>query len=37
MAGIKTVAVTWGWHNRERLAAAHPDFIVDKPLELLNI
>jgi phosphoglycolate phosphatase len=37
MAGVKTVAVTWGWHNRERLAAAKPDFIVDKPLELLNI
>ena len=37
MAGVKTVAVTWGWHNRERLAAAHPDFIIDKPLELLNI
>jgi phosphoglycolate phosphatase len=37
MAGVKTVAVTWGWHNRERLAAVHPDFIIDKPSELLNI
>ena len=36
-AGVKTVAVTWGWHNRERLAAVQPDFMVDKPLELLNI
>lgn len=37
MAGIRTVAVTWGWHNRERLAVVQPDFMVYKPLELLNI
>lgn len=37
MAGIRTVAVTWGWHSRERLEAVDPDFIVDKPFELLSI
>lgn len=36
-AGIKTVAVTWGWHDRKRLAAARPDYLVDRPSELLQI
>ncbi len=36
-AGIGSVAVTWGWHSRERLAAAGPDFLVDTPEELLAI
>jgi len=36
-AGVRSVAVTWGWHSRERLAAAGPDFLVDTPEELLTI
>ena len=36
-AGVRTVAVTWGWHSRERLVAAHPDFLVDTPEGLLKI
>jgi phosphoglycolate phosphatase len=36
-AGIRTVAVTWGWHSRERLAAARPDYLVDQPQELLAL
>ncbi len=36
-AGVKSVAVTWGWHSRERLIATHPDFLVDTPEELLAI
>ena len=36
-AGVRTVAVTWGWHGRERLVAVHPDFLVDKPEELLQL
>lgn len=36
-AGVRTVAVTWGWHNRERLAQAKPDYLIDKPTELLSI
>lgn len=36
-AGVRSVAVTWGWHGRERLAAAGPDFLVDTPEELLAI
>ncbi len=36
-AGVRTVAVTWGWHSRERLAAAHPDFLVDTPESLLEM
>jgi phosphoglycolate phosphatase-like HAD superfamily hydrolase len=29
--------VTWGWHSRERLTAARPDYLVDKPEDLLGI
>ena len=36
-AGVRTVAVAWGWHSRERLAAVRPDHLVDKPQDLLNI
>ncbi len=36
-AGVRTVAVTWGWHSRERLVAANPDFVVDAPEGLLRI
>lgn len=36
-AGVKTVAVTWGWHARERLAEAGPDYLIDTPEELLGI
>ena len=36
-AGVKTVAVTWGWHPRERLERARPDAIVEKPGDLLTL
>jgi len=36
-AGVRSVAVTWGWHGRERLAAVNPDFLIDTPEELLAI
>jgi phosphoglycolate phosphatase len=36
-AGVRTVAVTWGWHSRERLVAARPDFLVDTPEGLLRV
>ncbi len=36
-AGIRAVAVTWGWHSRERLAAASPDFLFDGPEKLLEL
>lgn len=35
--GIKTIAVSWGWHSKERLAAAGPDHLIDRPEELLII
>jgi phosphoglycolate phosphatase len=34
-AGVRTVAVTWGWHSRETLEKTNPDFLVDSPEELL--
>lgn len=36
-AGVKAIAVLWGWHDRDRLARAGPDYLVAKPEELLAI
>ncbi len=36
-AGVRSVAVTWGWHDRGRLVAVHPDFVVDTPEGLLSV
>jgi phosphoglycolate phosphatase len=36
-AGVRSVAVTWGWHDRERLLAVGPDFVIDTPEGLLTI
>ncbi len=35
-AGVHAVAVTWGWHPRERIMAAYPDFMADRPEDLLT-
>jgi phosphoglycolate phosphatase len=34
-AGVKTVGVTWGWHSKEKMASAKPDYLFDTPQELL--
>ena len=36
-AGVKTVAVTWGWHPKERLIKAAPDYLIEDPVELSQI
>lgn len=36
-AGVKTVGVTWGWHGKEKMAAAQPDYLFDKPREFLQL
>ena len=35
-AGVKTIAITWGWHSLEKLKECNPDFIVNNPVELLR-
>jgi len=35
--GIKTVAVTWGYHDKEKLEKAMPNFIVETADELLEL
>jgi len=35
--GIRTVAVTWGYHDKEKLEKARPNFIVKTPDELLEL
>jgi phosphoglycolate phosphatase len=36
-AGAITVAVTWGWHTREKLTQASPDHMVHTPAELQKL
>jgi phosphoglycolate phosphatase len=35
--GVKVVAVTWGYNDKESLVAAKPDYVVETPLELRNL
>src|SRR4030042_5380913 len=37
LAGAKTIAVTWGWHDAGRLKEGNPDYMVSKPSEILKI
>ncbi len=36
-AGLKCVGVTWGFRSREILLNAGADYIIDKPMELIQI
>ena len=36
-AGAITVAVTWGWHSKEKLTEGTPDYVVHTPEELENL
>ncbi|SRR6056297_3345927 len=36
-AGITTIGVSWGFHGREIMNSAHPDYLVDTPAELLDV
>ena len=36
-AGVKTAAVTWGFQSRQRLIAEQPDWICDRPQDLLAL
>ena len=35
-AGVKTMAVTWGYFTKQELQAEKPDYIVDKPMEIVE-
>jgi phosphoglycolate phosphatase-like HAD superfamily hydrolase len=35
--GIECIAVTWGFNDREILEKYNPDYLIDKPEQLLNI
>lgn len=37
LAGARTIAVTWGFQGRDRLVAAQPDWICDRPEDLLDL
>src|SRR3989338_6396255 len=36
-AGIRIIAVTWGYHSKSRLMKHRPDFIADKPQDIVKI
>ncbi|HLO89195.1 MAG TPA: HAD-IA family hydrolase [Nostocaceae cyanobacterium] len=36
-ANIKVVAVTWGFNSPEALAQQNPDFLINQPIELLDV
>ncbi len=36
-AGVQTVGVTWGWHSKELMVASQPDYLFDKPEDLLKL
>jgi phosphoglycolate phosphatase len=36
-ADITTVGVTWGWHSKELMATSQPDYLFDKPEDLLKL
>jgi phosphoglycolate phosphatase len=36
-AGVKTVGVTWGWHDKTKMASVSPDYLFDNPQELLQL
>ncbi len=36
-AGVRSIAVTWGFHPREKLEKARPDDLIDTPNQLLEI
>jgi phosphoglycolate phosphatase len=37
LAGVKTVAVTWGWHSKEKLDTVRPDYLIETGDDLLMI
>ncbi len=34
---IKNIAVTWGFNSKEKLSKEKPDYIVDSPMQILDI
>ncbi len=36
-AGVKSVAITWGFQTKASLQNAGPDYIIENPVDLLNI
>ena len=36
-AGVKTIGVTWGWHDKTKMASSNPDYLFDAPQELLQL
>ena len=36
-ANIHTIAVSWGWHKKNDLERFNPDFLIQKPMDLISL
>jgi len=36
-AGVKTIGITWGWHSKEKITSAAPDYVFEQPNDLLQL
>ncbi len=36
-AGVRVAAVTWGYNSQKALAKQDPDYVVNKPHELIDL
>lgn len=36
-AGVKSIAVTWGFNSKKRLLSTKPDYVVNKPNEIFKL
>jgi phosphoglycolate phosphatase len=36
-ANVKTIAVTWGWHEANKLNEVNPDYLAHSPMNLIDI
>jgi phosphoglycolate phosphatase len=36
-AGVRTAGVTWGWHDKAKMASSNPDYLFDDPQDLLQL
>jgi phosphoglycolate phosphatase len=36
-AGVRSVAVSWGYNDRSVLEAARPDFVLDVPNQIIEL
>jgi len=36
-AGVRTIGITWGWHDKTKMVLSNPDYLFDDPQDLLQL